>query len=115
MGQDEGTVGASVAGARDPEEIRRDIDQTRQDLGDTVEALAAKADVKARARERIASTKTSVVNKAGELRSKARDTSPDGVTSGAAQASRKAQENPVPLGLAGAFAAGFLFGRITKR
>lgn len=115
MGQDEGTVGAPVAGARDPEEIRRDIDQTRRELGDTVEALAAKADVKARARERIATTKTSVANKAGELRSKARDGSPDGVSSAATQVSQKAQENPVPLALCGAFAVGFLFGRVTKR
>lgn len=29
-----------------PEELRHEIEQTRDDLGDTVEALAAKADVK---------------------------------------------------------------------
>jgi Protein of unknown function (DUF3618) len=33
------------------EELRAEIEQTRRDLGDTVEALAAKADVKARAKE----------------------------------------------------------------
>jgi ElaB/YqjD/DUF883 family membrane-anchored ribosome-binding protein len=123
MGQDEGAVGASLEGARapeqtgtrDPEEIRREIEATRQDLGDTVEALAAKADVKARARERIAQTKESVAQKAGDLRSKARETSPDAVASGAAQATQKAKENPLPLGLAGAFGVGFLVGRLTKR
>lgn len=115
MGQDEGSVGAPVEGTRDPEEIRRDIEATRQDLGDTVEALAAKADVKARARERMGQTKTSVAQKAGQLRSKARETSPDGLASGAAQATQKAKENPVPLGIAGAFGVGFLVGRVSKR
>jgi hypothetical protein len=37
---------------RDPEEIRSDIEQTREELGDTVEALAAKTDVKAHAQEK---------------------------------------------------------------
>jgi hypothetical protein len=115
VGQDEGTVGAAVEGTRDPEEIRREIEASRQELGDTVEALAAKADVKSRARERIGQTKESVAQKTEQLRSKARQSSPDGVASTAAQASRKAQENPVPLGLAGAFAAGFLVGRLVRR
>jgi hypothetical protein len=53
MGQDPRTDGApSVAIASDPEQIRRQIDQTRLELGDTVAALAVKADVKAQARER---------------------------------------------------------------
>jgi hypothetical protein len=34
---------------RSPEQIRADIDRTREELGDTVEALAEKTDVKARA------------------------------------------------------------------
>jgi hypothetical protein len=33
-----------------PEEIRREIEQTRRELGDTVDALAQKADVKERVR-----------------------------------------------------------------
>lgn len=39
-------------------ELRAEIEQTRRDLGDTVEALAAKADVKARARETADRVKT---------------------------------------------------------
>jgi Protein of unknown function (DUF3618) len=46
--------------ARDPEQIQREIEATRRELGDTVEALAAKADVKAHAQRRIESTKASV-------------------------------------------------------
>ena len=33
----------------EPEELRREIEQTRAELGETVEALAMRADVKARA------------------------------------------------------------------
>jgi len=63
MGEDPGTAGASVAaGSGDPEQIRAQIEATRQELGDTVEALAAKADVKAHARERIERTKASLPN-----------------------------------------------------
>jgi Protein of unknown function (DUF3618) len=61
MGQDPGTAGAPVEAAnKDPEQIREEIEATRQELGDTVEALAAKADVKAHARERIEQTKASL-------------------------------------------------------
>jgi hypothetical protein len=37
----------------DPEELQQEIERTRQELGDTVEALAHKADVKARVQERV--------------------------------------------------------------
>jgi Protein of unknown function (DUF3618) len=33
-----------------PEEIRREIEQTRRELGDTVDALSQKADIKQQAR-----------------------------------------------------------------
>ena len=35
-----------------PEEIRREIERTRSELGDTVEALSHKADVKEQARQK---------------------------------------------------------------
>jgi Tfp pilus assembly protein FimV len=37
-----------------PEEIRREIERTRNELGDTVEALSQKADVKQQARQKKA-------------------------------------------------------------
>ena len=37
----------------DPEQLRQDIERTREQLGETVEALVAKTDVKAQARERV--------------------------------------------------------------
>jgi alanyl-tRNA synthetase len=42
---------------RSPDEIRHDIEQTREELGETVEALAAKTDVKAQAQARIEEVK----------------------------------------------------------
>ncbi|MCW8099320.1 DUF3618 domain-containing protein [Streptomyces tauricus] len=46
-----------AAGAEGPEELRRQIEETRSQLGDTVEELAAKADVKGRAKARGAELK----------------------------------------------------------
>ena len=51
------TSGPEVNGQREPEEIRRDIEETREELGDTVEALAAKTDVKAHAQEKVEDVK----------------------------------------------------------
>ncbi|MEV2191494.1 DUF3618 domain-containing protein [Streptomyces phaeochromogenes] len=50
-------AGKTVGGAKGPDELRREIQETRGQLGDTVEELAAKADVKARARARGAELK----------------------------------------------------------
>ncbi|MBT3163747.1 DUF3618 domain-containing protein [Streptomyces sp. Vc74B-19] len=43
---------AAAQGAKGPDELRREIERTRHELGDTVEELAGKMDVKARARAR---------------------------------------------------------------
>ena len=115
MGEDPGTAGAPVTEAKDPEQIREEIEETRREMGDTVEALAAKADVKARVHEKVESTKESMAQKKDDLLGKARETSPDSVASGASQATQKAKENPIPVAAVGAFAAGFLIGRLTKR
>ncbi len=51
-------------GAKGPDELRRQIELTRSRLGDTVEELAAKADVKARARARMDSVRERVPREA---------------------------------------------------
>jgi uncharacterized protein DUF3618 len=48
---------------RSPEEIRADIEETRRDLGDTVEELAAKTDVKAKAQAKADEVKRSAADK----------------------------------------------------
>jgi len=46
------------AAPADPEALRQEIARTRTGLGETVEALAAKADVKARAQEAVSTSVT---------------------------------------------------------
>ncbi|MFI6091223.1 DUF3618 domain-containing protein [Streptomyces sp. NPDC051218] len=53
-------------------ELRAKVEQTRQDLGETVEALAAKTDVKARAQEKAVAIKGQTATKAAELGEQAR-------------------------------------------
>lgn len=106
---------------RGPAEIERDIAHTRDQLGDTAEALAAKADVKARAQERVEEAKGTVRDKRDELLGKAKGATSGsagggggggGASAGAQQVKAKAQENPVHTGVAGGFVAGLLVGRI---
>ena len=115
MGKDPGTGSTTVTETQDPEKIQREIEQTREQLGDTVEALAQKADVKAQAKQKLEDTKASVSDKKEQLLAKAKETSPDGAASLASQASQKGRENPVPLAVAAAFAAGFLAARAFRR
>ena len=117
------TVGDAPAAAahptpETPAELRAEIERTRQDLGDTVAALAEKTDVKARAKEKVAEVKTTVNEKKTQLMS--RGSGSEGGSSQAAgtavtQVKTKAQQNPVPTAALAAFVGGWLFGRITKR
>ena len=50
MGQDPGTGSATLS---DPEELHAGIEETRRELGDTVAALSAKTDIKARLPEAV--------------------------------------------------------------
>ncbi|ARE78419.1 hypothetical protein B6R96_34495 [Streptomyces sp. Sge12] len=56
-----------------PEALRAQIEQTRDELGRTVEALAAKADVKAQAREKTAAVKAQAAEKAAHVTGQIRD------------------------------------------
>jgi len=98
---------------RSPEEIRRDIEATREDLGETVEALAAKTDVKAQAKERVDSAKGQAREKVDELKGKARSATPEDVAAQADVVREKARQNPLPFAVSGALVVGFLLGRIT--
>ena len=98
---------------QDPEVIRRDIEETRERMGETVEALGYKADVPSRAKEavsgRITSVKESIAGAAGSVN----ESTPS--TGDVKQAARKgagvAQENPLGLAI-GSVAIGFLAGML---
>ncbi|GAA3827100.1 DUF3618 domain-containing protein [Streptomyces phyllanthi] len=64
-----GSRGSS--GAKGPDELRRQIEATRHQLGDTVEELVAKTDVKARARAQVAELKGSASHAAHSVRERA--------------------------------------------
>jgi ElaB/YqjD/DUF883 family membrane-anchored ribosome-binding protein len=125
MGEDPGAVSTRALDEQgntpaeqtpdDPAQLRADIERTRQDLGDTVAALAEKTDVKTRAKEKVSEVRANVTDKKTELMGKARDSSPDGANSAAVQVRAKAQANPVPTAALAAFVGGVLFGRITKK
>jgi ElaB/YqjD/DUF883 family membrane-anchored ribosome-binding protein len=114
MGKDPSTSRAAVSDPQDPEEIQRHIEKTREELGDTVEALAEKTDVKAQTRQKVEATKASLTDKKEQLLGKASDVSPESAATVASDASQKARENPLPLAAAGAFALGFLVGRARR-
>jgi hypothetical protein len=55
------------------DEIQEDIDATRGELGETVEALSAKLDVKHQAKKKIDDTKVVIADKVHTVRSKGSD------------------------------------------
>ena len=112
MDQDARTAGPELevqqGEPRSPEAIRADIAQTRQEVGDTVEALAAKTDVKARAHEKVDEIRATV-------RSKTQSSTPEGAQKGGRQVVDTVRANPAPFALAGAALFGFLVARLTGR
>ena len=95
---------------RSPEEIRADIERTREQLGDTAAAAAQKADLKAQAKAKVDETRQRVAAKKDEVVGKAKETSPDSASQIAGQAANTAKENPLPVAGGAAFVAGFLLG-----
>jgi hypothetical protein len=120
MGQDESQVGTGVENEqKSPEQIRREIEETREDLGDTAAALAAKTDVKTRAKEKADRLKQTIAEKKQSFGSSAAGPGEGGgasaqATAAVTQVKAKAQENPIPTAALAAFVGGFLFGRITS-
>jgi hypothetical protein len=96
---------------QEPSQIRQEIEETRAEMGDTVNALAYKTDVKTRVKESIADKRERLIEQVQGTTHKVGETTPDGrqVKEGARQAVGVAQENPIGLAVGG-LAAGFLVG-----
>jgi ElaB/YqjD/DUF883 family membrane-anchored ribosome-binding protein len=107
--------GTHPDGPREPDEIRADIEATRVELGDTVEALAEKTDVKQQAKTRLDDRKAQLKARAGAIREKLGNASPDQAQQGAGQVADHARRQPLPYAAAGAFAAGLVAGILIKR
>jgi small-conductance mechanosensitive channel len=69
-GHETGAEAAQEVGAKGPDELRQQIQRTRSELGDTVEQLAGKADVKGRVQARAADLR----DKAGAMTVQLRST-----------------------------------------
>jgi ElaB/YqjD/DUF883 family membrane-anchored ribosome-binding protein len=97
----------------DPTAIREQIEETRERMGDTVDALGYKADVPSRAKESITGKVQDVKAKITGAGSQISDTTPDGqdVKQAGKQAVGVVQENPLGLAI-GAAAVGFLAGML---
>jgi tetrahydromethanopterin S-methyltransferase subunit G len=81
-----------MSDTRTSEEIRADIEHTREELADTAAELAQRADVKARTHEKVEETKAKMSHKVDE-----------------------AKAQPQRLGLAIAVVAGLVIGLIVMR
>jgi len=106
----------------DPDRIRARIEETREQMGETVEALSYKTDLKARARDSITAKKDSAKETLMGTKDSIRDTivgagdrvsdaTPDReqATQQARRAVGMAQENPLGLAL-GSVAVGVIIG-----
>jgi ElaB/YqjD/DUF883 family membrane-anchored ribosome-binding protein len=118
---------------QDPGQIRQEIEQTRAEMSQTVDAIGYRADVPARAKEKVTQKVSNVRSRVGETASRAKeavagtvsqagdaasgsvsragDATPSGaeVKHRARRAAGLAQENPLGLAI-GAAALGFLAG-----
>jgi ElaB/YqjD/DUF883 family membrane-anchored ribosome-binding protein len=68
MSAEDKKAGTAVEPPKDADALRAEIAEIRADLGDTVEALAAKADVKAQAQAKVEHTKEQLKEKAGQAK-----------------------------------------------
>ena len=98
---------------QDPSQIRQDIEHTRAEMGDTVEALGYKTDVPGRTRNRVQAMKDKVTGGAQSAQGRVSGATPDSeqVKQGAQQAVGMAQENPLGLAI-GSVAVGFVAGMV---
>jgi ElaB/YqjD/DUF883 family membrane-anchored ribosome-binding protein len=112
---------AKQQGNRAPEELRGDIEQTSTELGDTVDALSEKADVKGQLAEKVAARKEALRGRQEELKAKAGDVrqrvsgaTPEDAKRAASQVAHTAEERPLPavgIALGVGLLLGWLIGR----
>lgn len=97
----------------DPDAIRDEIAGTRERMGETIEALGYKANVKSRAKDSVSGRVDTVKERLGFAGQKAGDMTPDAdeVKGQVRRAAGVAQENPLGLAV-GAMAVGFLAGML---
>lgn len=103
--------------AETPEDAQRQIAQTRERLGDTVQQLAQKADVKTQAQQRVQEGKDEVRARVDGLKDKAlalggrvQEVTPEQAQQAAGQLAQQARARPAPWAAGAALAGGLLLG-----
>ncbi|MFF3689639.1 DUF3618 domain-containing protein [Streptomyces sp. NPDC002187] len=81
-----------------PEELRDQVEETREELGETVAALTAKSDVKAQAHQKATMVKSQIQEKAAHALHVAQDKTPQQVREKAAHAKQQLTETAHVLG-----------------
>jgi gas vesicle protein len=97
--------------AQKSEELKREIGHTREQMAETADALAYKADVPTRAKDWVEDKKDALVSTVTGVPSKVGEVTPDGteVTQSMGRMKHLAERNPVGLAIGGA-AVGFVAG-----
>jgi ElaB/YqjD/DUF883 family membrane-anchored ribosome-binding protein len=103
------------------EQLVQQIEETRAELGDTVDALAQKADVKTRLSDELEERKAAwrvrqegAKAKLNGARERVSSATPEDARRAGSQVARTAEERPWPA-IAVALALGLLFGRMLGR
>jgi hypothetical protein len=101
---------------KDPSDIRAEIDQTRERVGDEVDAISYKADVGARASDYVDDKKEAVKSKVSGAKDTVTDIVPDrrALKRGATHVRETAASNPLGLAVGG-LAVGFLAGTLLPK
>src|SRR4029079_10522585 len=97
--------------AQTSDELKQEITQTREQMAETADALAFKADVPTRTKDWVGDKKDAIVSAVGGASAAVGDATPDGadVAQSMGRLKRLAERNPVGLAIGGA-AVGFIAG-----
>ena len=110
------------SGQKSPEEIRREVVETQEELGETVEAIAQKTDVKKQTKKKLAETQETMKGKAGEVQEtvtarvgeaqeKVSVATPEPAKRTATQAAESLRERPLPsIAIAALVVGGLVLG-----
>ncbi|OPG08517.1 DUF3618 domain-containing protein [Microbispora sp. GKU 823] len=96
-------------------EVRQEIERTRDHLGDTIEALAAKADVKGRVQERVHATTAAARTRVAGVTGRVREATPEPLRGAAGKVGEQAKRRSGLIAAAGAAGTALLLlRRITR-
>jgi ElaB/YqjD/DUF883 family membrane-anchored ribosome-binding protein len=99
-------AGGDLSQENDPEQLQHEIEETRAELGDAVDALAQKADVKARVSEKVEQRKAVLRERQEDVKAR--------MNGARERVSRATEERPLPA-IAVALGLGLLIGRTFGR